>query len=175
MPDPYLGEIKLVSWSFATRDWAFCDGRALSVQQNQPLFKLLGTTYGGDGVNFFNLPDLRGRAAMHFTQKIPLGLQMGQPTHTLSFQEVPQHTHALLAATPPGRVGNVAAAQWLAGITDGQQGFGYAPPPSNPQQLTTLAPSSIATTGAGQAHENRQPYLCLNYVIATAGIYPSRG
>jgi microcystin-dependent protein len=175
MPDPFIGEIKLVSWSYAPRGWALCDGRMLPIPPNQNLFKLLGTTYGGDGKTIFGVPDLRGRAAMHFSQQLPMGAFTGEPTHTLLYQEVPGHTHEMVGGTGPGTVSPVAPAQWLAAITDGQQGFGYAPPPPNMQDTLQMSPYNIAATGTGQAHENRQPYLCMNYIIATAGIYPSKG
>jgi microcystin-dependent protein len=174
LSEPFIGEIRLVPWSFAPRGWAFCDGTTLSIAQNQALFSLLGTTYGGDGMRTFNLPDLRGRAAMGYGGAVALGAQIGEPAHTLVAGETPAHVHFMNAATTPGTLGTVAPGQWLAGITDGKTGFGYAPPPSNVAEQTTLEPSSIAQSGGGQSHENRQPYLCLSYAIAVEGLYPSR-
>ena len=166
--DPYLGEIKLVPWSFAPRGWALCNGALLPIAQNTALFSLLGTYYGGNGVNTFQLPDLRGRVPVHMGSLYPLGAQFGQESVSLLISTMPAHTH-LMAAT------STTAASFL-----GKNEI-YGTDPSitadfyaAPGQLTTLQPGSIATDGSGLPHSNMQPYLVMNYVIATAGIYPSR-
>jgi microcystin-dependent protein len=167
MADPFIGEIKLIPWNYPPKGWAFCNGQVMSIAQNQPLYSLLGTTYGGDGITTFKLPDLRGRAATHFNNSnMPLGGSAGEAGHVLSATETPAHAHNMGAANIAGNIGTVAAGNWLAGFP------GYVAPVG--AALTSLDPSTIGTTGAGQAHENRQPFLCLTYAIALQGIYPSR-
>jgi microcystin-dependent protein len=171
--DPFIGEIRLVPFNFAPRGWALCDGALLSIAQNQALFSLLGIAYGGDGVQTFGLPDLRGRTPMGAGPGVAMGQKLGEAVHTLIPAETPQHVHLMAAASDPGTLDTVAADQWLAGITDGK-GFGYAAAPTNPAQLTTLNPANITSSGQGLPHENRQPYLCVTYAIATSGIFPPR-
>lgn len=164
MSEPFLAEIKIISWNFAPRGWAFCNGQLLPINQNQALFSLLGTTYGGDGRVNFALPDLRGRAPLH-RGTITLGSRGGEEFHTLSIGEIPSHTHQSQASNttgdtpiPTGNVlGNSAAKMYHA-----------------PTNLTTLLPASITPYGQSQGHENRQPYLVLNFVIALQGLFPSR-
>jgi microcystin-dependent protein len=174
MSEPFIGEIRLMPWNYPPRGWMLCDGATLSIAQNQALFALLGTAYGGDGVQSFKLPDLRSRAAMGYGPGVALGQQMGEPMHTLLTTEVPPHTHTLTAAAANGTLDTVADGQWLGGIADGKGGFGYAPPPAPGPALTTMQAASISPSGLGQAHENRQPYLCVSYAIAVSGIFPSR-
>lgn len=166
MGTPYLAEIRIVSFNFAPRGWAFCDGQLLPINQNQALFALLGTTYGGNGQTNFGLPNLRGRAPIHRGGAFVQGQSAGAESHTLSASEIPAHTHLLqgraTAATSP-----VPTANALASVSAGI----YCTPDSN---LTTLAPTTIGQTGGSQAHLNMQPFLVLNFVIALQGIFPSQ-
>ena len=171
MSDPFLGTIRLVAFNFAPVGWALCQGQTLPISQNTALFSLLGTYFGGDGVNNFGLPDLRGRLAVGQGQGPGLsnysqGQSGGAETVVLSANQAPLHTHTMMAAanvtTPdPGPsvvLGTPAAAVRL-------YGSGAATP---------LASSAVAPFGSSVPHENRQPYLALNYIIALSGIFPSR-
>jgi microcystin-dependent protein len=165
MATPFLGELKLISFNFAPKGWAFCNGQLLPINQNQALFSLLGTTYGGDGRVNFALPDLRGRRAAHREPSFhPLGERTGADVHTLTAQELPTHTHTLRAsrsdADQPSPTGAL-----LAGANNA-----YAPA----NALTTLQPTSITNVGGSQPHENRPPYLVLGWIIALQGIFPSQ-
>ena len=164
MSQPFLSEIRIFSFGFAPRGWALCNGQLLPINQNQALFSLLGTTYGGDGRVNFGLPNLQGRTPIHMGQGHTLGERAGEQAHTLSISELPTHVHAANAssanaATPiPG--GNLlAAANNL-----------YAAPTN----LTSLDPSMLLNVGGSQAHLNMQPFLTLNFSIALQGIFPSQ-
>ncbi|MGZ5199358.1 MAG: phage tail protein [Telluria sp.] len=161
--DPYLGEIRLFSFGQIPQGWAACEGQVMAIQQNQALFSLLGTAYGGNGVNTFALPDLRGRVPLHFTSAIALGAKGGEETHTLTTSEMPQHVHQAsgsgAAPTP-----DISGAVW------GQQPKAYGPA----QSLVAMSTAALATAGASQPHQNMQPYLAMTFCIATQGIYPSR-
>jgi microcystin-dependent protein len=167
--EPLLGTIILFGGNFEPRGWAFCNGQALPVTQYSALYSLLGTTYGGDGIATFHLPDLRGRVPVHAgagTGLSPrqLGETMGHETVTLSPTQVPPHTHDLVVA-------NVTSA------SDRAQGDMLARSQIYSDETSptlVLNPLSIALSGGGQAHDNMQPGLCLNYMIALEGIYPSR-
>lgn len=162
MPNtPFLGELALFSFDFAPRNWARCDGQLLPINQNQPLFSLLGTTFGGDGRNTFGLPDLRGRTPMHAGNDFGLGTVTGQEFHTVSIAELPSHTHEL-------RASSTTADQPVPRILASSQNL-YR----EPGDVTTLHPSTLAGTGGSQPHENRQPYLTLTWCIALQGIFPS--
>ncbi|MFG6430834.1 phage tail protein [Roseateles sp. LYH14W] len=169
MADPFLGELKLVSFGFAPRRWAFCHGQLLPINQNQALFSLLGTSFGGDGRVNFALPDLRGRAPLHAGLSTTLGERGGQEAVTLSAGELPAHTHTLAAtndlanASVPG--GAVPAAKPRGGINR------YAPAGGG---AAVMGSSSLAPAGGNQPHSNMQPYLAMNWVIALQGIFPSR-
>lgn len=168
MSEPFLAEVRMVGFNFAPRGWAFCDGQILPINQNQSLYSLLGTTYGGDGRTSFALPDLRGRTPIHVGSSNgtshQLGQKSGEETHTLSVAEMPQHRHEVQAssanADAPIPGGNVLAAANNV-YHDGTN-------------LTGLRSGAIAATGGGQAHENMQPYLALNFCIALRGLFPSR-
>lgn len=161
--DPYLGEIKILACTFAPRGWAFCQGQLLAIAQNQALFSLLGTTYGGNGVNNFALPDLRGRVPMHAGGGFTLGEAGGEEVHTLNSTELPAHTHGVNGFNTPATTAS-ATGNKLAGAT------AYA----SAVTLAALNPQSVAVAGGSQAHENRQPYLALNFCIALTGVFPSR-
>jgi microcystin-dependent protein len=163
MSEPFLSELRLVSFDYAPRGWAQCNGQLLPINQNQALFSLLGTTYGGDGRVNFALPDLRGRVPIHVGSGHTLGEQGGEQAHTLSSSELPQHAHGAQAsdteATTFSGAGNVLA----------QSSTRYAAPTS----LTALAPSTVSHIGGNQAHLNMQPFLTLVWCIALQGIFPS--
>lgn len=174
--EPFIGQIMLFAGNFAPKGWALCNGQLLSIAQNSALFSILGTTYGGNGVQTFGLPDLRGRAAMHFGQGPGLtprqqGELSGSENVTLISTEIPQHNH-MIYASAGGANSTANANSILANATDenGDLINGYSNSPAN----TTLSPQSIGITGGSQPHNNMQPYLVLNYCIALQGIYPSR-
>ena len=165
--EPFLGEIRLVPFNFAPRGWAICAGQLLPINQNQALFALLGTTYGGNGQTTFALPDLRGRVAIGAGQaaggsSYPLGGTGGEEAVKLTTGELPGHAHAVHASSAAATTKNPSAA-FPAG------GGAYAP-----QRNVRMNPAMIGRTGRGEAHENRQPYLSLNYIIALQGIFPSQ-
>jgi microcystin-dependent protein len=165
MAQPFIGEIRVMSFNFAPRNWALCNGQLVPINQNQALFSLLGTTYGGNGQTNFALPDLRGRAPVHFGPHL-LGATGGQEVHTLVSTEMPIHRHALLASSANGN-----SVSPTANVLARRLDQPYLPPAAIPQ---AMHPSSITTVGAGQPHENRQPYLTLVFCIALQGIFPSR-
>jgi microcystin-dependent protein len=169
MSDPFLGEIRQTSFAFAPKGWALCDGQLLPINQNQALFSLLGTTYGGDGVRTFALPDLRGRSPVHSSASIPLGNRQGEESHTLLGSEIPPHTHSLQGSADLGNaaspVGNLPAGKGRGGKDI------YAPGSS---ALQPLSPQAVAPSGGNQPHPNMQPYLTINFIIAMNGIFPPR-
>lgn len=169
MSEPFVAEVKMVGFAFAPRGWAFCDGQILPIDQNPSLYSILGTNYGGDGQTNFALPDLRGRTPIHVGSSgggssHPLGENGGEETHALSAAEMPQHGHVVQAssasADAPTPQGNV-----LAAANDVYHDV-TAP--------TGLRAGTLAATGGGQAHENEQPYLVVNFCIALQGLLPSR-
>ncbi|HVR08358.1 MAG TPA: tail fiber protein [Thermoanaerobaculia bacterium] len=165
MSEPFLSEIKIMSFGFPPKGWALCDGQLLPINQNQALFSLLGTTYGGDGRVNFGLPDLQGRTAMHMGNSHTLGESGGEQAHTLSISEIPTHVHTANAAAAPNAGNSVApTGQYLAG----------APMWGGTANLTSLLPSTIGNVGGSQAHLNMQPFLTLSFCIALQGIFPSQ-
>jgi microcystin-dependent protein len=164
MAEPFLSEIRLMSFVFAPRGWALCNGQLLPINQNQALFSLLGTTFGGDGRVNFGLPDLRGRVPIHVGSGHTLGERGGEQAHTLSISEIPTHTH----------------------VANGTRTDGNTPVPTNniladspsqlyasPTGLSTLLAGTVANIGGSQAHLNMQPFLVLSFCIALQGIFPS--
>jgi len=166
MAEPFLSEIRLFSFVFAPKGWALCNGQLLPINQNQALFSLLGTTYGGDGRVNFALPDLQSRAPIHFGSGHTLGERGGEQAHTLSISEMPTHVHSLNGTSSTGTL--VIAAGNLLGTSPSQM---YQAPDNN---LTPMNPASIANVGGSQAHLNMQPFLVLNFCIALQGIFPSQ-
>jgi microcystin-dependent protein len=182
---PYLGEIQLFACTFAPAGWALCNGQVLSINTNQALFSLLGTTYGGNGSTNFALPDLRGRTPMGSSATHPVGEVTGAESVTLTSSHLPAHTHtvSISGVTATGRLRNAAANQrtpvaTLPAIESSNALATYSSAASDANMhgsAVTLGGSlSAASAGGGQAHENRQPYLTLNYCIATQGIFPPR-
>jgi microcystin-dependent protein len=159
MSEPFLGEIRTFGFNFAPQGWAMCNGQTMSISQNTALFSLLGTTYGGDGITTFALPNLQGRVGIHMSSFHPQGEVAGQEAHTLTSQEMPAHTHAINAGED--ETTNRPAAAFAA------RGGVYTKTPN-----ATMAPTGI--TGSFLPHNNMQPYLVLNFCIALEGIFPSR-
>ena len=166
--EPYLAEIRITSFAFAPKGWAMCNGQLLPINQNQALFSLLGTTYGGNGTTNFALPNMQGRAPMHFSGTHALGQVGGEEAHTLTAAEMPAHTHALQAS---GKV--AASASPNAGVL-AAPARGATPAYAAATNLVPLNPAAIAVSGGGQPHENRAPFLAMNFIIAMVGIFPSR-
>lgn len=164
MGTPFLAEVRIVSFNFAPRGWATCSGQLLQINQNQALFSLLGTMYGGNGQTTFALPDLRGRVPMHVGAGFNQGDKAGEEAHTLISGEMPTHIHSVSASSGAPNQGSPANNEWAA------VGSGYSTSAPN----TTLNASAIAAVGGSQPHTNLQPYLVLNFVIALQGIFPSR-
>jgi microcystin-dependent protein len=166
MADPFISEIRIMSFGYAPRDWAQCTGQLLLIAQNQALFSLLGTTFGGDGRVNFALPDLRARTPIHVGAGHTLGERGGEQAHTLSIAELPQHIHTAQATSATGDT-PIAPGNLLADSPSQLYAAG-----SSPGQ-TALSPTSVTTVGGSQAHLNMQPFLTLNFCIALNGIFPS--
>jgi microcystin-dependent protein len=166
MAEPFLSEIRIMSFGFAPKGWALCNGQLLPINQNQALFSLLGTTYGGDGRVNFGLPNLQSRTPIHMGSGFTLGQQGGEQGHTLSISEIPTHTHTLNATSVNGDL-VIAAGNQLGGSPSQL----YQPVDNN---LTAMNPASVANVGGSQAHLNMQPFLVLNFSIALQGIFPSQ-
>ncbi len=164
MAEPFLSEIRIMSFNFPPKGWAFCNGQFLPIAQNQALFSLLGTTFGGNGQTTFALPDLRARVPIHAGGGHTLGERGGEPAHTLSIAELPTHTHVLNASPTAGNDPNPAGK-----VLGSPLNLSYGSAAS----LVAMAPSSIANVGGSQAHLNLQPFLTLNFSIALQGIFPS--
>jgi microcystin-dependent protein len=166
MSEPFLGEIRIMSFNFAPKGWAMCNGQFLPINQNQALFSLLGTTYGGNGQTTFALPDLRSDVPIHMGQGFTQGQKGGEQAHTLTMQEMTQHIHLGQVRTVNATTGNPAN-NFLAGVPT----FAYR---NNLSNLTTLLPASVTNYGGSQPHNNMMPYLTLTFCIALQGIFPSQ-
>lgn len=164
MAEPFLAEIRLMSFVFAPKGWALCNGQLLPINQNQALFSLLGTTFGGDGRVNFALPDLRDRVPIGVGDGHTLGEKGGEQAHTLTIAELPTHTHVAQANSATGSSQD-ASNNVLATVP----GRAY----TDPAALTALSPTTITTVGGSQPHLNMQPFLTLNFSIALQGIFPS--
>lgn len=168
MSEPFLSEIRIMSFDYAPKGWARCDGQLLPIGQYQGLFSILGTIFGGDGRTTFALPDLRGRVPVHADASHPLAKRGGEQAHRLSVEELPAHSHALNAssrvanAEPPSPLGNLLA--------DSKPTEIYGPPAAT----VTMHSGTIAKAGGSEAHPNMQPFVALNFCIALLGAYPSR-
>ncbi|MGH8601642.1 MAG: phage tail protein [Gammaproteobacteria bacterium] len=167
MAEPFLSEIRIMSFQFAPKGWALCNGQLLPINQNQALFSLLGTTFGGDGRVNFALPNLQGRTPIHVGSSHTLGERGGEQAHTLSIAELPTHTHVASGtstSTDPNGT-NIPTGNLLAS--------GPSEIYAAPSNLVALAPSTVGNVGGSQAHLNMQPFLTLNLCIALQGIFPS--
>jgi len=162
MAEPYLSEIRVFAFNFAPKGWATCDGQILPINQNQALFSLLGTTYGGNGTTTFALPDLRGRTLVHAAPQMQLGQVAGVESSALPVQEIPLHTHTLQAASQPAEVN-----------TPGANALASAAIYAAPENLTPMNSNVLASPG-NSAHSNMQPSLVVNFCIALTGVFPSR-
>jgi microcystin-dependent protein len=162
MAEPFLSEIRLMSFAFAPKGWAQCNGQLLPINQNQALFSLLGTTYGGDGRVNFALPDLRALTPMHTGSGFTLGQRGGETAHTLTAGEMATHTHTASASTAAASTAAPANNVLASGVNM----YGGNP-------TVGLIPTTVTTVGGNQAHENMQPYLTINFCIALQGIFPS--
>src|SRR3954471_600337 len=158
MAEPFLGELRLMSFNFAPKGWAQCSGQFLPINQNQALFSLLGTMYGGNGQTTFALPDLRGRAPFHLGNGFTQGERAGEEFHTINSSELASHTHFVGASLSNGDKADIGI---LAGLSDAYSG----------SPNTNLSPAMITNAGGSQPHENRQPLLVLNWCIALQGIF----
>src|SRR5437763_590738 len=165
MGTPFLGEIKIISWNFAPKGWAFCNGQLLPINQNQALFSILQTMYGGNGQTTFELSDLRGSASLHQGPGFDTAQVGGEEFHTLTSNEMPTHNHLVNASNTQGD--QTAVQNHILAQEVGKPYGAFA-------STTTLNPTTVSSIGGGQAHENRQPYLVVNFIIALQGIYPSR-
>ena len=166
MAEPFLSEIRIMSFNYAPKGWAMCNGQFLPINQNQALFALLGTTYGGNGQTTFALPDLRGRTPIHVGSGHTLGEKAGEQAHTLSSSELPTHTHVLTASSQTGNDPNPGAHVLASPLN-----LSYRPTAGS--QLVPMIASSVSNVGGSQAHLNMQPYLSLTFCIALQGIFPS--
>ncbi len=166
MSEPFLAQITIVGFNFAPRGYAFCDGQILPINQNQSLFSLLGTTYGGDGRTSFGLPGLRGRVPIHVGAGHSLGARSGEEAHALSVSEMPAHSHTVGASssTTPNRE-SLSGAVWSSGSNQYTNVAGAT---------MNMNPNNVSEVGGGQSHPNMQPYLVVNFCIALQGLFPSR-
>ena len=168
MAEPFLSEIRIMSFVFAPRGWALCNGQLLPINQNQGLFSLLGTTFGGDGRVNFALPDLRGRTPIHVGSGHTLGERGGEQAHTLSISELPTHTHVASGSSSPADAA-VPGGNLLGEVDNTTFGNAY----TGASNLAAFAPQAVGNTGGSQAHLNMQPFLTLSFCIALQGIFPS--
>ena len=165
MGSPFVGEIRMFGGNFAPNGWSFCNGQILAIDQNSVLFQLIGTTYGGDGQQTFALPDLQGRVPVHMGNGFLQGELAGVETVTLTTSQIPAHNHGVVVVSQPAESAKPAG-RFLAESDDDLYAGGDAD--------TTLSASSIGLAGQSQPHDNHQPYLCISFIIALAGIFPSQ-
>src|ERR1051325_9324183 len=168
---PYVGEIRMFAGSFAPNGWMFCEGQTLPISENDVLFQLIGTTYGGDGEETFNLPNLASRVPMHMGTgpdgtTYQIGEMAGTEQETLTTQKIPNHNHSLLASQ------DIAWGSAILGNVTGQVGSSQIYREVSPASLR--APSAIGPAGGSQPHENTQPFLCINFIISLFGVFPSQ-
>jgi microcystin-dependent protein len=166
LAQPYVGEIRMFAGNFAPAGWMFCEGQLLPISENETLFQLIGTTYGGDGQSTFGLPDLRGRLPLHQGNGFVLAETGGVETVTLTVNQIPTHSHSMIASTSPGTQNapnnNLTAASpsvtlYTGDVTD-----------------SNLSPNAVGSVGGSQPHNNFQPYLCIDFIISLFGIFPSQ-
>ena len=166
MSECFIGEIRMFSGNYAPPDWLMCNGQLLSISENEVLYSLIGTTYGGDGRTTFGLPDLRGRVPIHTSSTHLLSQKAGTETVALGSQQIPQHTHAAAAQKAAGTLASPTNGVWATTSTNN-----YATATSG---LTNMNSASISPAGSTLPHDNMMPFLALSFIIATSGIYPTR-
>jgi len=168
MGTPFLSEIRIFSFNFAPKGWAQCNGQLLPINQNQALFSLLGTTYGGNGQTTYALPDLRGRAPFHMGNGMLEGQSAGEEGHLLNLSEMPAHNHILQGNNLPNPADSPNPDPNLFGVQTAAAIYGGF------TSLTTLLPATVSNVGGSQAHNNLQPYLAVTFIIALEGVFPAR-
>ncbi|HEY6305352.1 MAG TPA: tail fiber protein [Candidatus Angelobacter sp.] len=164
MSTPYLSEIRIAGFNFPPKGWAFCNGQLLPIAQDTALFSLLGTTYGGDGITTFQLPNLQGRVPVHMGPGFTLGQIDGEPTHTLNISEMPAHNHVPVGSSSSPTASAPTGNLWATETTSPYAGTAN----------TSMNPACVQNAGSSQPHDNMSPYLVLNFIIALQGIFPSR-
>lgn len=165
MGTPYLGELRLIAWNYAPKGWTFANGQTVPINQNQALFALFGTMYGGNGQTTFQLPNLQGRVPIHFGSGFTQGQAGGESSHTLTVPEMPAHTHLMNAVNGPANTTSLSGTM----LAQGGSNNIY-----HPGSGTPMLPANVSNTGGSQPHNNLQPYLVLNWIVALQGIFPSR-
>jgi microcystin-dependent protein len=174
MTSPYVGEIRMFAGNFAPVGWALCQGQLIPISENETLYNLIGTTYGGDGQSTFALPDLRSRTPMHVGPNFVMGQLGGEESVTLTLSQIPQHNHSVPTSSQPGAVSTPSSSVILSdeGQSVANAVFTYVP--YNGSNQVQLAPQAIGFTGGNQPHDNIQPYLTLNFIISLYGVYPTQ-
>ena len=167
MSSPFIGEIRMFAGNFAPQGWAFCNGALIPIDENDALFNLIGTTYGGDGQNTFALPNLQSRLPVHVGPGFALGQTGGAEQVPLDTNMIPAHTHVPQGATGPGNQGSPANAVWA--VTSGPSAYVLGSP-----TLTPMDPAALGSTGLGLAHDNMSPYLVINFILSLFGVFPSQ-
>ena len=165
MATPYIGEIRMFAGNFAPLDWAFCNGQLIAIDENTALFNLIGTTYGGDGVNTFALPNLQSRIPVHQGPGFVLGQFAGEEQLTLTAQQIPVHNHAAQASSTTGNQGSPAGHVWAQSSLNQY---------SNASPTVTMSPAAVGNSPAALPHDNMTPYLVVSFIIALFGVYPSQ-
>jgi microcystin-dependent protein len=165
MSDAYLGEIRMFAGNFAPVGWALCDGSVIPIADNEALYTLIGTIYGGDGTSNFALPDLRGRAPLHKSGTYPIGSKGGVESVTLTSAQLAAHSHTAMASTADGTATTPADGVWATSI---YASFSTAQAPA-----ATMSAQAVTAVGSGQPHDNMMPFVVVSYIICTAGSYPS--
>jgi microcystin-dependent protein len=164
MSSPFLAEIRIMSFNFPPKGWAFCNGQVLPINQNQALFSLLGTTYGGNGTTTFALPNMQGRVPLHFGNGFTQGTAAGETAHALTLAETPAHSHAAIASSNVADQGSPASNYWAVESSNAYSSHADS----------SMAPQALNPAGGSQPHDNMSPYLVLTFCIALQGIFPSR-
>ena len=170
MAEPYIGEIRMFAGNFAPLNWAFCEGQLIPISENDTLYTLIGTTYGGDGMSTFALPDLRGRIPIHmgngYGSNFTLGEKDGTEQVTLTVQQIPIHTHPVRAQSGPGDTNSPENAVWAK-----SNFYQFS---DQTDHLVSMSPQEVSGAGGSQPHDNMMPYLCVNFIISLYGIFPSQ-